>query len=201
MVALSPQMICDAIQVYASKQYRSQKSLFSQQELSNFRSSAVLLPLLESQHDWHVLLTRRSQYLDEHRGQVAFPGGTQERADGSLQTTALREANEEIGLMPEDVTIFGHLGEIAVITGFIVRMFVGQIPWPYELKIAEDEVDTVFTIPLDWLAEPANREIRCREFLDRKVPVIYFKPYQGHQLWGASAEMTMVLLTALGLTD
>jgi hypothetical protein len=108
---------------------------------------------------------------------------------------------EEIGVFQQDVDVFGSLGEMPVITGYLVRVFVGRIPWPYELKINHDEVESVFTVPLNWLADPDHRMVRYRNYAGREIPVIFFDLYRGYQLWGASAEMTVAFLEALKLSD
>lgn len=175
------------------------------------RPAAVLVPLLRAQDDdsrnmtWHVLLTRRSDQLEEHRGQVAFPGGRSEPTDLSPETTALREAQEEIGLDPHVVRVLGKLNSMLTITNYRVSPVVGVIPWPYHLNLADNEVDRVFTIPLDWLADPKNYEIRHQvipppyalHFGSDRHPVIYFQPYKDEILWGVSAEITRRLLKLL----
>lgn len=171
------------------------------QEMERIRPSAVIMPLVWNEEEWHLLFTHRSPQLIEHSGQVSFPGGAQEGGDQSLQDTALREMDEEIGVKPEDVDVFGTLGEMPIITGYLVRVFVGQIPWPYELTINRDEVENVFTIPLKWLADPVHHIIRYRSYAGREIPVIFFTLYEGYQLWGASAEMTLALLDTLNLSD
>jgi 8-oxo-dGTP pyrophosphatase MutT (NUDIX family) len=197
MTKLSKMAITKAIEFYEHDHHRRYDILFSTDDLRWFRRAAVMIPLFENDDDWYVLLTQRSNALDEHRGQVAFPGGAKEEKDENLQWTALREMHEEIGIEPQDAQIFGYLGDIPIITKYIVRMFVGQIPWPYPLKISEDEVESVFTVPLRWLADQAHHTIRYRSIAGREFPVIYFDYFDGHQLWGASAEMTLALLTAL----
>ncbi len=87
-----------------------------------------------------------------------------------------------------------------VVTGYLVRVFVGQIPWPYALKINHEEVKDVFTVPLRWLADPGHRMTRYRNYAGREIPVIFFDLYEGYQLWGASAEMTVALLDVLQLS-
>jgi len=157
--------------------------------------------MLESDGHWHVLLTQRSQELVEHRGQVAYPGGAREHQDENLQVTALREMYEEVGVNPRDVTVFGYLGDMPIITGYKVRLFVGQIPWPYDLEINYNEVESAFIVPVKWLADPDHRTIQYRSYAGREIPVIFFDHFEGYQLWGASAEMTLALLSALNLTD
>ena len=160
------------------------------------RPAAVLIPLLRKDGEWHLLLTRRNSELPEHSGQVAFPGGRADPEDHSPEDTALREAYEEIGLAPRDVRILGCLRKFHTITNYLVTPVVGLIPWPYRLRLATEEVSRAFTIPLAWLADPSNREIQKRELPPpyKTVTVIYFRPYDGEILWGASARFTLSLL-------
>lgn len=201
MLNLTEKAISKALGIYKSEQEGRFSELFSGESYQKLRPAAVMIPLFEYENKWYVLLTRRSEQLVEHRGQVAFPGGAKEEGDKDLKTTALREMCEEIGIDPHHVSILGELGEMPVITGYLVRLFVGKIPWPYDLSINQDEVDRVFTVPLDWLAEPNHRTLQYRSYAGREFPVIFFDDYEGQQLWGASAEMTLKLLSALRLTD
>ena len=164
------------------------------------RPAAVLIPFLSSGSAWHILYTRRHSDLPEHSGQVAFPGGRADPEDLSPEQTALRESYEEIGLKPQDVRILGRLQDYLTITNYRVTPVVGVIPWPYELHPAEAEVSRVFTIPLDWLAQPENHAERPRQLPPPYAPakVVYFEPYDGEVLWGASARMTLNLVRALG---
>jgi 8-oxo-dGTP pyrophosphatase MutT (NUDIX family) len=165
------------------------------------RPAAVLIPLLRKENAWHVLFTRRTDTLPEHSGQVAFPGGRSEPGDLNAEGTALREASEEIGLKPTDVKILGRLNEFITITNYRVTPVVGLIPWPFSLQLEKREVSRVFTIPLDWLADPANREEQLRPLPPPYAPVmvIYFHPYDNEILWGASARFTVTLLKILSL--
>jgi 8-oxo-dGTP pyrophosphatase MutT (NUDIX family) len=165
------------------------------------RSAAVLIPLLRKQEAWHVLFTRRTDTLPEHSGQVAFPGGRAEPGDLNAEETALREASEEIGLKPGVVKILGRLNDFITITNYRVTPVVGMIPWPFSLQLEKREVSRVFTIPLDWLADPANREEQLRPLPPPYAPVtvIYFHPYDNEILWGASARFTVTLLKILSL--
>jgi 8-oxo-dGTP pyrophosphatase MutT (NUDIX family) len=156
---------------------------------------------LKIDHKWHVLFTRRTSSLPEHSGQVAFPGGRAEPDDDSPEVTALREAHEEINLSPSDVQILGRLREIRTISNYCVMPVIGRIPWPYEFKLAREEVSRVFTIPLEWLADLQNHEIKFRELPSphSPVPVIYFNRFDGELLWGISAEITLNFLESLQL--
>lgn len=197
MINLTRREIARAVQAYKTDFFRRYNDLYSADQLKHLRHAAVLMPLFEQEGEWHILLTKRADTLEEHRGQVAFPGGALESQDKDLRHTALREMQEEIGVNPADVHVFGHLGDMPVVTGYLVRPYVGQIPWPYDLNIFSDEVQSVFTIPLNWLADVQNRKEQLRSFADREFPVVYFDHYDGYQLWGASAEMTLALLEAI----
>ncbi|MEN9433671.1 MAG: hypothetical protein RLZZ422_1260 [Pseudomonadota bacterium] len=159
----------------------------------NHREAAVLMPLLRYQEAWHILMIRRTaSERDYHSGQVAFPGGKWEVADGSLTNTALREAQEEIGLNPEVVQVLGQLPSHYSISAYRITPIVGVIPWPYELVLAPDEVARAFTMPLAWLADPLNHEMRPKKMPSgHTVPVAYFDYYDNELLWGATARMVL----------
>jgi 8-oxo-dGTP pyrophosphatase MutT (NUDIX family) len=164
------------------------------------RRAAVMIPFLRIQGNWQLLFIRRTTKLqDPHSGQVAFPGGAHEPQDIDLKATALRELNEEIGVNPNDVQILGCLHDFVTITSFHVTPYVGLIPWPYPLKLEHSEVSRAFTIPLVWLADPSNRQVRQRALPPpyEPVPVVYFEPYDGELLWGATAGFTLALLDVL----
>lgn len=167
------------------------------------QNAAVLVPLLKISHEWNVLFTRRTSSLPEHSGQVAFPGGRADPEDGTPEDTALREAEEEINIKPSHVRILGRLRELRTITNYCVQPVVGRIPWPYEFSIAKEEVSRIFTIPLEWLADPKNHEIQYRELPDphSPVPVIYFNRYDSELLWGVSAEIMLDFLESLQLIN
>jgi len=165
--------------------------------------AAVLIPFLCTEDGWHLLFIRRTLHpKDRHGGQVAFPGGRCDPDDPDAITAALREAHEEVGLIPEDVKILGRLRDMMTITNYRVTPIVGAMPWPYTLHPQPDEVSRIFTIPLEWLADPENRQIENRQIqqLGKPIPVIHFQPYNGEVLWGASARITMLLLEAMNLS-
>lgn len=163
------------------------------------QNAAVLVPFQRISGHWNILFTRRKSSLPEHSGQVAFPGGRADPGDSSAEETALREAKEEINLSPADVQILGRLRELRTISNYCVQPVVGLIPWPYEFKMEKEEVSRVFTIPLEWLADPNHHVIQFRELpgLHSPVPVIYFDYYEDELLWGVSAEITLDLMESL----
>jgi 8-oxo-dGTP pyrophosphatase MutT (NUDIX family) len=163
------------------------------------RPAAVLVPFTRIDKRWHILFTRRNNDLPEHSGQVAFPGGRADPGDATPEETALRETYEEIGLNPGRVRILGSIKSFLTITNYNVKPIVGSVPWPSPIRLAQVEVSRVFTIPLEWLADPLNHEIQQRSMPAPypPIPVIYFKPYDGEVLWGVSAYITINLLEIL----
>jgi 8-oxo-dGTP pyrophosphatase MutT (NUDIX family) len=164
------------------------------------REAGVLMPLVRDRESWHLLYIRRPESeQDDHSGQVAFAGGKREHEDADLQQTALREAQEEIGIDPVDVRVLGSLGRHHSVTRFSIMPVVGVIPWPYPLRPNPSEVASVFTVPLAWLADPENLEISHRriEGYAEPVPVAFYRRYAGELLWGATARMTISFIEKL----
>ncbi len=163
---------------------------------ARLKCAAVLVPLVWQDDEWHVLFTRRTDKVESHKGQVSFPGGACDEGESTPEETALREAEEEIGLDPRRVRVLGRLANMITITSFRVTPVVGAIPWPLVFRVGTDEVERVFTIPLEWLAESRNRW----EFPlpGRHRSLIAYHPYDGELLWGATARMTVDFLRVLG---
>jgi len=155
-------------------------------------AAAVLIPVIAQALGLTVLFTQRTQHLKSHSGQVSFPGGRAEPGDASAEFTALREAQEEIGLALERVEILGRLPEYHTRTGFRVTPVIGLIQPPLELTPDPREVESVFEVPLSFLLDPANRQRRTRELQGRSVGFYVFE-YQGHMIWGATAGMLVNL--------
>src|SRR5512147_1279512 len=153
----------------------------------HLKCAAVLVPLVFFQNEWHVLYTRRTDRVQSHKGQVSFPGGACDDGETTPEETALREAEEEIGMRREDVTVLGRLSQLVTITSYRVTPVVGVIPFPYAFKVAGVEVARVFTIPLLWLSDRNNYwEFFLRDS-DRSL--ITYHPFDGELLWGATARM------------
>lgn len=166
-----------------------------------WKCAAVLMPLIWWQREWHLVFTRRTETVEQHKGQVSFPGGACEVDEPQSEQTALREAREEVGIQPADVRLLGCLNQVLTITGYRVTPVVGVIPWPYRFACEPAEVERVFTIPLAWLAQRQNWEERpiTPEGLHRSFMVIYYQPYQGEILWGVTAKITHNFLAVLGV--
>jgi len=125
--------------------------------------AAVLVPLVEHQSGLTVLLTQRAETLKDHAGQISFPGGRIEPEDMDAWHAALREAHEEIGLLPTFVEFAGYLPDHLVISGFRVTPVVGFVNPDYQLRIAAAEVHDVFEVPLDFILNAANHRSRRRQ--------------------------------------
>lgn len=161
------------------------------------RSAAVLLTLAWVQDEWQVIFTRRTDTVAHHKGQVSFPGGATDPIDETPEATALREAEEEIGLRPADLRILGRLGDMLTVSNFLITPIVAVLPWPYTFVVHNLEVSRVFTIPLEWLAERENWQEYIRKETSRSV-ITYF-PYDGELLWGVTARITVEFLRTLGM--
>jgi len=189
--------------ILKSQPFKPLHDLYPQEFLQGEpRPAAVLIPLVQAQDTWHVLLIRRTNIDgDIHSGQVAFPGGGLDKTDSSLIDTALRETNEELGIRPEDVQILGRLNEFISISNYRVTPFIGTLPWPYPIVKEEKEVARWFTIPLGWLADENNRTIQRRTLPKGlgEIGVIFFNEYDGEVLWGLSAMIITEFLDVAGL--
>ncbi|MBI2331216.1 MAG: CoA pyrophosphatase [Chloroflexi bacterium] len=163
----------------------------------HLKCAAVLVSLVFFQDEWHVLYTRRTDRVESHKGQVSFPGGACDEGEITPEETALREADEEIGIHPADVRVIGRLSRMVTISKYKVTPVVGVIPFPYAFKTSGAEVARVFTMPLLWLANPNN-------YWEFSMPetgrtLIAYHPYDGELLWGATARMTINFLSLLDL--
>ena len=163
-------------------------------------AAAVLVPIVGHESGPTVLLTQRTAHLNDHAGQISFPGGRVETGDNSSVETALRETHEEIGVAPRHVEILGQLPEYTTRTGFRITPVVGFLAPPVELAADSFEVAEVFEVPLAFLLDPANHQLHSRmhEGMLRKF---WAMPYGRHFIWGATAGMLMNLYHCLSSRD
>ena len=150
--------------------------------------AAVLIPLLLKENGLSVLLTQRTNHLRDHAGQISFPGGRMDPEDLSPDDTALRESQEEIGLDPKRVEIIGYLPQYLTVSGYSVTPVVGLVQAQEEYVLDEFEVADVFEVPLHFLLDPANHQIRLWQS-EQGGRRFYSIPYENRFIWGATAGM------------
>ena len=163
------------------------------------KPAAVLVPIVNRHPVLTVLFTERSHNLPDHPGQISFPGGRIEPDDPDEKIAALREAEEEVGLPRDRVTLLGRLAEYETVTGYRVIPVVGWIDPPFQLKPDPVEVADVFEAPLSFLLDPANQKRHFRMIGELRRD--YFAiPYGERYIWGATAAMLMILDRTLRAT-
>ena len=166
-----------------------------QEQGASLRRAAVLIPLFKAASEYRILFTKRTEGVEAHKGQISFPGGRIEEEDGSPLETALREADEEIGLSRKDVTVLGRMDDARTLSSnYIVHPFVGLIPFPYEFKTSVREVKELLDVPFQVFLS-ANSA-------DENTPVVYEGAtyrglayrYKGEVIWGATARIMQNLV-------
>ncbi len=160
-----------------------------------YKCAAVLIPLTFYDDEWHLLFTRRTEGLNDHGGQVAFPGGQCDFDDGKAENTALREADEEIGLKAKDVRVLGKVDDVVTVTNYRITPIVGVFEWHYAFFVSTVEVARVFTMPLNWLADSKN--YWRFQHPEARHPTIAYHPFDGELLWGATARITVNFLRVI----
>ncbi len=154
--------------------------------------AAVLFPIVLRAEAPTVMLTQRTAHLRDHAGQISFPGGRIEPEDPSVLHAALREAEEEVGLAPEQVRVVGYLPEYRTSTGFSVTPVVGLVTPPFSVRPDPFEVAEVFEVPLSFLLDPANHQ-RHEVHWRGRLRQYYAMPYGDYFIWGATAGMIVSL--------
>lgn len=150
--------------------------------------AAVLIPLLLREEGLSVLLTQRTNHLRDHAGQISFPGGRMDPEDRTPDETALRESEEEIGLNRNNVEIIGYLPQYLTVSGYSVTPVVGLVQPQAEYVLDEFEVADVFEVPLNFLIDPANHQVRLWQS-EQGGRRFYSMPYENRFIWGATAGM------------
>ena len=157
-----------------------------------YRRACVLVPLIHDRGSWSLLFSRRSANLAAHSGQIAFPGGAAEEGE-PLETAAVREAEEEVGIARSAVELIGRLDDVVTNSGFLVAPFVGIITARIDYVLQESEVAEVFEVPIESLLVPAQPEVRYVSFRDREYPA-YFYRHDHYEIWGLTGRMLKAFL-------
>lgn len=154
------------------------------------RPASVLIPLVARESGMTLLLTQRTAHLHDHAGQVSFPGGRAEKIDASAIETALREAEEEVGIHRSRLDVLGTLPDYCTVTGYLVTPVVSIVTPPFDFQADPFEVAEIFEVPLSFLMDGAHHQRRTAEFpagLGRRT--FYTMPYEHFFIWGATAGM------------
>jgi 8-oxo-dGTP pyrophosphatase MutT (NUDIX family) len=160
------------------------------------RPAAVLVPLVNHSEGMAVLLTQRTAHLTAHAGQISFPGGRMEKEDPDAIATALRETEEEVGLPRSHVEVVGRLDTYVTGTGFEITPIVGIVASPYPVTIDPFEVAEAFEVPLSYILDKRNHQRVERESAGR-VRAFFILPYEGRNIWGATAGILVNLAELL----
>jgi len=155
--------------------------------------AAVLVALVDRPEGLTVLLTERASQLAKHAAQVSFPGGRLEHSDTGFAGAALREAQEEIGLDPAHVRVFGYLPDHLVFSGFRVTPVLSLVTPPFDLTPNPAEVASVFEVPVSHVFDAGNHKARLRRVGDEDM-LLYDIPWQGQNIWGATAGMLLTFV-------
>ncbi|SFR00820.1 CoA pyrophosphatase [Poseidonocella sedimentorum] len=152
------------------------------------RPAAVLVPFFDDGSGTRLILTKRASGLKHHPGQIAFPGGKMDPEDATLEDTALREAREEIGLDPANVTILGRLSTHETVSSFTMTPVLARLNAPFAPVAEPGEVEEVFTVPFDHVTDPARFRIEHRYWRGERR-YYYTVPYGPYYIWGATARI------------
>lgn len=156
--------------------------------INGCREAAVLVPLQWVNGKWRVMLTLRTTTVEHHKGEISFPGGGRDPEDPDLLATALRETEEEVGIPPAEIEIFGRLDEIFTIPNYRVRPYVGRIPDAVSTRVQPDEIEELFYLPLSAFSTPGCFAETAILRNGAQVP-LYFFQVQGYTVWGATARI------------
>jgi 8-oxo-dGTP pyrophosphatase MutT (NUDIX family) len=171
-----------------SRQVMVADIIAKRQAAGKITEAAVLIPLLLKDDGLSVLLTQRTNHLRDHAGQISFPGGRMDPGDAGPNDTALRESEEEIGLERSRVEIIGHMPQYLTVSGYSVTPVVGLVQAQAEYVLDEFEVADVFEVPLQFLMDPANHQVRMWQS-EQGSRRFYAMPYENRFIWGATAGM------------
>lgn len=164
---------------------------------NSYKEACVLIPIFKNNGKVFLLFTKRSNHVEQYKGQISFPGGGVDDNDESLEETALREAYEEIGLRREDVELLGCLDDTTtLISEYIVHPFVGLIPYPYNFRINKREVEKIIIAPLNFFLRDGVLKIRSISY-NQKIYNSFSFEYCGEVIWGATARIIQNLIRVL----
>lgn len=157
-------------------------------ERKSLKDAAVLIPIIFKDNQPHVLVTKRTNNVGTHKGEVSLPGGGIDQDDPTPLYTALRETYEEVGIKSEDVSVLGEFDHFISIYGFHVYTFVGLIPYPYPLTINHDEIESYTEVPLSLFVEEQYNDVQYYTYEGTSYAIYYYH-YNGYTIWGLTAHI------------
>lgn len=176
---------------------RSRNSIRDEKQL--YEHAGVLVPIIEEEGILSVLFTKRTDMVEHHKGQISFPGGSVDEEDESIRETALREAQEEIGLQRKDVEILGRLDDtLTLMSNFIVHPFVGFVPYPYNFSINRTEVERLINVPLSVFNTKSSGPKRNSVEFEGMTYQSQNYSYNGDLIWGATARIMENFMNIIG---
>jgi len=159
------------------------------------REAAVLIPVLERSGEPHFVLTRRTNDVRTHKGQISFPGGMRHGKE-DLEQTALRETFEEVGIPGEQIELLGRFHDYVSITDYLVAPFTGYLHGPLVYRPQPAEVSDILEVPFRLFREPGNLRVEERIYGDRKIDVVFYR-HGEHEIWGLTARIIKDFLDTL----
>ncbi len=159
----------------------------------DLKDASVLIPLIKEREEIKLLFTKRTMQVENHKGQISFPGGIVEKADNTFLDTALRETEEEIGLKRDMIEILGQIDDtLTLVSNYIIHPFVGYIPFRPSLKENPHEVEEIIFVPLKWLLDERWKVTQIKWEGDYYNSIVF--EYNNHIIWGATARILKNLL-------
>lgn len=158
--------------------------------------AAVLIPIISENNALSIILTQRTDLVEHHKNQISFPGGVVDDDDRSTSDAALRETNEELGILPSEIEVLGEIDDVTTPSGFLITPVVGILKKKPHFQLNTLEVNEAFIVPLSFFANTKNVRVETREFEGKKRDV-YFYEYNGRTIWGATAFIIRLFLQCI----
>ncbi|MBD47596.1 MAG: coenzyme A pyrophosphatase [Dehalococcoidia bacterium] len=164
------------------------------------RPASVLVIIYQKDGGYCIQLQKRSKLVQNHKGEISFPGGTPENHDSTSLATALRETYEEVGILSKDISILGQMDDVLTQTGYLLKVFVGTITYPYKFLPSKSEVEEILEVPIGELENPLNWREEVR-LIGQDLIKSYSYAYKSHLIYGATAKIITQFLQLIEQTS